>query len=99
MEGHGEQKRNALSRKSVAGRKRAFYERADFRPRSTIRTRSFLTPHAFVFGRYSTPHMVPTALLGPVDQEYMRQSVEGCPNAHFPSDHLALSVEFTFLKR
>ena len=43
--------------------------------------------------------MVPTALLGPVDKEYMEQNVEGCPNAHFPSDHLALSAEFTFLKR
>lgn len=49
--------------------------------------------------RYSERHMVPTALLGPVDEEYMRQYVDGCPNAHFPSDHLALSVEFSFLKK
>lgn len=42
---------------------------------------------------YSTNALENTALLGPVDSEYM-QRVPGLPNYHFPSDHIALLAEF-----
>jgi CCR4-NOT transcription complex subunit 6 len=42
---------------------------------------------------YSTNALEVTALLGPVDPEYMKR-VPGFPNYHFPSDHLSLLVEF-----
>lgn len=42
---------------------------------------------------YSTGALEVTALLGPVDPEYLKR-VPGFPNYHFPSDHLSLLVEF-----
>lgn len=42
---------------------------------------------------YSTNTLQVTGLLGEVDREYL-QRVPGFPNYHFPSDHLALLVEF-----
>jgi CCR4-NOT transcription complex subunit 6 len=43
---------------------------------------------------YSTNALEVTALLGPVDAEYMKR-VPGFPNYHFPSDHLSLLAEFS----
>lgn len=43
---------------------------------------------------YSTHALETTALLGPVDAEYMKR-VPGFPNYHFPSDHLSLLAEFS----
>lgn len=42
---------------------------------------------------YSSNAMEVKGLLGNVDQDYLRR-VPGFPNAHFPSDHLALKAEF-----
>ncbi|PQE19045.1 Glucose-repressible alcohol dehydrogenase transcriptional effector protein [Rutstroemia sp. NJR-2017a WRK4] len=42
---------------------------------------------------YSTNALENTELLGPVDEEYMK-NVPGLPHYHFPSDHLALLAEF-----
>jgi CCR4-NOT transcription complex subunit 6 len=42
---------------------------------------------------YSTNTLELTALLGPVDPDYMKL-VPGFPNYHFPSDHLSLLAEF-----
>lgn len=42
---------------------------------------------------YSTPALQVTGVLGPVDEAYISR-VPGFPNAHFPSDHLALVSEF-----
>ena len=47
---------------------------------------------------YSTNALEVTALLGPVDPEYMRR-VPGFPNYHFPSDHLSLLAEFSIKGR
>ncbi|KAF2773808.1 glucose-repressible alcohol dehydrogenase-like protein transcriptional effector [Teratosphaeria nubilosa] len=47
---------------------------------------------------YSTNSLQVTGLLGQVDPEYMRR-VPGFPNWHFPSDHLALYVEFAIKGR
>ncbi|KAK0290676.1 Glucose-repressible alcohol dehydrogenase transcriptional effector [Friedmanniomyces endolithicus] len=47
---------------------------------------------------YSTNSLQVTGLLGEVDPEYMRR-VPGFPNWHFPSDHLALYVEFQVKSR
>ena len=43
---------------------------------------------------YTTNSLQVRALLGHVDEEYMRK-VPGFPNHHFPSDHLALFSEFS----
>ncbi len=43
---------------------------------------------------YSTNSLELTALLGPVDPDYMKR-VPGFPNYHFPSDHLSLLAEFS----
>lgn len=43
---------------------------------------------------YSTNALENTALLGPVDEEYMK-TVPGLPHFHFPSDHIALVAEFS----
>jgi CCR4-NOT transcription complex subunit 6 len=43
---------------------------------------------------YSTNSLEVTALLGPVDLEYMDR-VPGFPNYHFPSDHISLLAEFS----
>ncbi|KAK3069862.1 Glucose-repressible alcohol dehydrogenase transcriptional effector [Teratosphaeriaceae sp. CCFEE 6253] len=48
---------------------------------------------AIDYAWYSTNSLQVTGLLGEVDPEYMRR-VPGFPNWHFPSDHLALLVEF-----
>eukprot|EP00730_Choanoeca_flexa_P019952 TRINITY_DN9755_c0_g1_i5.p1 TRINITY_DN9755_c0_g1~~TRINITY_DN9755_c0_g1_i5.p1 ORF type:complete len:496 (+),score=98.66 TRINITY_DN9755_c0_g1_i5:240-1727(+) len=45
---------------------------------------------------YSVDHLNPSALLGPVDEQYMEEHVDGCPNPHFPSDHLSISSQFNF---
>eukprot|EP00045_Choanoeca_perplexa_P006991 m.61400 g.61400 ORF g.61400 m.61400 type:complete len:496 (-) comp13875_c0_seq1:83-1570(-) len=45
---------------------------------------------------YSAEYLNPAALLGPVDEEYINEHVDGCPNAHFASDHMALSTQFNF---
>jgi hypothetical protein len=29
-------------------------------------------------------------------QDYIDEHVDGCPNAHFASDHMALSTQFNF---
>ena len=42
---------------------------------------------------YSANAMEVKGLLGNVDEQYLRR-VPGFPNAHFPSDHLALKAEF-----
>eukprot|EP00049_Salpingoeca_infusionum_P018678 m.358289 g.358289 ORF g.358289 m.358289 type:complete len:495 (-) comp18103_c0_seq1:768-2252(-) len=42
-----------------------------------------------------TQHLVPTALLGPVNEAEM-EVLDGCPNAYFPSDHISLCAEFAF---
>ena len=42
---------------------------------------------------YSSNSLRVSGLLGDVDMEYL-QRVPGCPNFHFPSDHLALMAEF-----
>ena len=42
---------------------------------------------------YSTNVMEVKGLLGNIDEQYLRR-VPGFPNAHFPSDHLALKAEF-----
>ena len=42
---------------------------------------------------YSVNSMEVKGLLGNVDEQYLRR-VPGFPNAHFPSDHLALKAEF-----
>ena len=42
---------------------------------------------------YSSNAMEVKSLLGDVDEQYLRR-VPGFPNAHFPSDHLALQAEF-----
>ena len=42
---------------------------------------------------YSVNAMEVKGLLGNVDEQYLRR-VPGFPNAHFPSDHLALKAEF-----
>lgn len=47
---------------------------------------------------YSTNALQVAELLGDVDHEYM-QRVPGFPNAHFPSDHLALMATFAFRQR
>lgn len=47
---------------------------------------------------YSTHSLEVTALLGPVDPEYMKR-VPGFPNYHFPSDHLSLLAEFSIKGR
>jgi CCR4-NOT transcription complex subunit 6 len=47
---------------------------------------------------YSTNTLEVTALLGPVDPEYMER-VPGFPNYHFPSDHLSLLAEFSIKGR
>lgn len=43
---------------------------------------------------YSSNTLRVSALLGEVDQDYLRR-VPGFPNFHFPSDHVALFAEFT----
>lgn len=47
---------------------------------------------------YSTNSLEVTALLGPVDPEYMER-VPGFPNYHFPSDHISLLAEFAVKAR
>jgi CCR4-NOT transcription complex subunit 6 len=47
---------------------------------------------------YSTHALEVTALLGPVDSEYMKR-VPGFPNYHFPSDHISLLAEFAIKAR
>lgn len=47
---------------------------------------------------YSTNALQVRHLLGSVDEEYLRK-VPGFPNHHFPSDHLALKVEFSVKQR
>ncbi|KAL9105115.1 MAG: hypothetical protein Q9163_000033 [Psora crenata] len=42
---------------------------------------------------YSSNAMEVKSLLGDVDEQYLRR-VPGFPNAHFPSDHLALQADF-----
>ncbi|KAJ2465075.1 Glucose-repressible alcohol dehydrogenase transcriptional effector, partial [Coemansia sp. RSA 2322] len=42
---------------------------------------------------YTTATLVPTGLLGEVDDEWTRQTV-GFPNAHIPSDHIPIMAEF-----
>ncbi|RKP38603.1 Endonuclease/exonuclease/phosphatase, partial [Dimargaris cristalligena] len=42
---------------------------------------------------YSNATLTPTGLLGPVDSDYAK-SIVGLPNAHYPSDHISLMVEF-----
>ncbi|KAJ1731040.1 Glucose-repressible alcohol dehydrogenase transcriptional effector [Coemansia biformis] len=42
---------------------------------------------------YTTGTLIPTGLLGEVDEEWIGQSV-GFPNAHIPSDHIPLMAEF-----
>lgn len=42
---------------------------------------------------YSSNAMEVRGLLGNIDEQYLRR-VPGFPNAHFPSDHLALKAEF-----
>ena len=47
---------------------------------------------------YSTNTLRVTGLLGRVDDDYLTK-VPGFPNAHFPSDHLALVAEFVVPQR
>ena len=47
---------------------------------------------------YSTNTLENTALLGPVDAEYLKR-VPGLPHYHFPSDHIALLAEFSLKGR
>ncbi|EDQ89277.1 uncharacterized protein MONBRDRAFT_32477 [Monosiga brevicollis MX1] len=47
---------------------------------------------------YSAERLIPSALLGPVEEAYIQEHVDGCPNPHFASDHLALSAEFRINK-
>lgn len=47
---------------------------------------------------YSTNSLQVTGLLGEVDPDYLRR-VPGFPNYHFPSDHVALWVEFAVKSR
>ncbi|KAI9708491.1 MAG: Glucose-repressible alcohol dehydrogenase transcriptional effector [Bogoriella megaspora] len=54
-------------------------------------TPSYQEPIDYIF--YSTNSLQVTGLLGEVDKEYL-QRVPGFPNHHFPSDHLALMVEY-----
>ncbi|KAJ1946966.1 Glucose-repressible alcohol dehydrogenase transcriptional effector [Kickxella alabastrina] len=42
---------------------------------------------------YSVGTLVPTGLLGEIDEEWMRQSV-GFPNYNIPSDHIPIMAEF-----
>lgn len=45
---------------------------------------------------YSKKHLQPLFVLGPADAEYLKR-VAGCPNAHFPSDHIPLVAEFEII--
>lgn len=47
---------------------------------------------------YSTNALEVTALLGPVDADYLKR-VPAFPNYHFPSDHLSLFAEFSVKSR
>ncbi|KAJ2159076.1 Glucose-repressible alcohol dehydrogenase transcriptional effector [Coemansia sp. RSA 552] len=42
---------------------------------------------------YTTGTLVPTGLLGEVDEDWVSQTV-GFPNAHIPSDHIPIMAEF-----
>ncbi len=48
--------------------------------------------------RFTSDKLVATRVLGPVDGEYMQQ-VNGCPNPHFPSDHMSLLCEFAMPRK
>jgi CCR4-NOT transcription complex subunit 6 len=43
---------------------------------------------------YSADTIVPAGILGPSDIETM-ESFDGCPNPHFPSDHLSIAAQLT----
>ena len=47
---------------------------------------------------YTTSSLQVTGLLGDIDPDYM-QRVPGFPNAHFPSDHVALEARFSVKAR
>ncbi|KAH9929597.1 Endonuclease/exonuclease/phosphatase [Epithele typhae] len=60
-------------------------------PPFTNFTTSFYDPIDYIW--YSTSHLSVNSVLGPVDPAYIEKQV-GFPNAHFPSDHLAIVSEF-----
>ena len=47
---------------------------------------------------YSTDGMAPIKVLGPHPDDVM-SSFDGCPNPHFPSDHLPLFAEMALSRR
>jgi hypothetical protein len=46
---------------------------------------------------YSVDGLAPIRILGPVPDDVM-QTFDGCPNPHFPSDHLPLFAELAITK-
>eukprot|EP01135_Chromosphaera_perkinsii_P012169 Nk52_evm7s2604 gene=Nk52_evmTU7s2604 len=47
---------------------------------------------------YSQDRLFVSGLVGGVNTTYMENTFLGCPNAHFPSDHISLMTEFKLLK-
>jgi CCR4-NOT transcription complex subunit 6 len=46
---------------------------------------------------YSTDGLAPVKVLGPIPDDVM-DTFDGCPNPHFPSDHLPLFAEMALTR-